>query len=318
MSKDYYQTLGISKTASADEIKQAYRKLAREHHPDMVQGSNKDAAEKRFKEINEAYQVLSDPQKRKSYDQFGSAGPTGNGFGAGFGQDAGGFNQGQWGPFSYSYSTAGGEGGQNPFGAGADFDPFDVFESFFGSRGFGGSSRQPRHGKHLNYEMVIDFVDAVKGAEREVKVESGKVTIKIPQGAQDGTELRFAGKGMAGPNGLPNGDLFITLRLNNPREFQLSGENVLVAKEISFADAVLGAEVEIPIIDPQSSTGTGHTKLKIPAGTQYGTRFAVRGKGMPKIGGRGFGDVYVQVFVEVPKKVSKKQKELLESFRREN
>jgi DnaJ-class molecular chaperone len=312
--KDYYQILGIGKNASQDEIKQAYRKLAREHHPDMVKDSDKAAAEKRFKEINEAYQVLGDAQKRKMYDQYGTTGAEfgqgGGGFGAGQGQQ-----QGQWGPFTYTYTSGGGNAGANPFGGYEDFDPFDVFESFFGSRGFG-SSRQPRKGKNLYYEMVIDFADAVFGLEKEVNVESGKVTIKIPAGVRDGTELRFSNKGMPGPAGASAGDLFITLRVKKPQEFDIAGDNIVVNEEIDFTVATLGGELEVPVVDVTKANAVGYAKLKIPAGTQPGTRFLLRSKGMPKLRGHGQGDVIVNVFVTIPKKISKKQKDILEEYQK--
>lgn len=288
MSKDYYDILGISKSATAEEIKKAYRKLAREHHPDMVKDSDKSTAEKRFKEISEAYQVLSDPSKRQMYDQYGHAG-MGNG--------------GNQGPFTYSYS-----GGSNPFGAG-DFDPMDIFESFFG-----GGFRKPRKGKNLHYEMHIDFKDAVFGIEKEIEVESGRVKIKIPGGIRTGSEIKFAGKGMKA-SGLPNGDLFITVRYRSPKEFEIVRENIVINTELDFSLAALGGEVEIPIIDLNKSSGIGKTKLKIPSGTQYGTRFLVRGKGMPRIHSSGQGDALVQVLVTIPKRLNRKQKKLLEEYK---
>lgn len=307
--KDYYNILGVGKTASPDDIKKAYRKLAREHHPDAVGAGDKEAAEKRFKEINEAYRVLSDPEKRKMYDTYGTADPNMGGFGGfgGQGQRAGG----QWGPFSYSYTSTGGANGAGPdFG---NFDPFDIFEDFFGFRGFGGQ-RAPRHGKSLYYEMNIDFTDAVFGTEREITVESGKFKVKIPQGARDGLELRFPGKGMPGPQGTPAGDLFLTLRMRHPKEFALSGDNLIVTKELDLVTATLGGILEVSVIDLGVKSGVGGAKLKIPAGTDYGARFVLRGKGMPKLQGKGQGDVLVQVAVVTPKKLSKKQKELLEEF----
>jgi DnaJ-class molecular chaperone len=297
--KDYYQILGVPKGASQEEIKQAYRKLAREHHPDMVKDGDKTTAETRFKEINEAYQVLSDPQKRKMFDQFGSAGP---GFAGGGGFDQG-FRSGQWGPFTYSTNGQG-------FG---DIDPFDVFEEFFGFRGFGGRSQ--RRGKNLAYEIHVSFAEAVHGAEKNINIESGAMVIKIPQGAKNGTELRFAGKGMPGPNGAPSGDLYITIRVETPREFQIVGDNMGIALELEFTQAILGDIVEIPVVDVTQVNGLGKTNLKIPAGTQPGTQFRIRGKGMPRLNGRGQGDVIVQVFVKIPQKVNKKQKELLERYR---
>lgn len=302
-NKDYYQILGVNRNASQDEIKQAYRKLAREHHPDMVDKANKEAAEKRFKEINEAYQILGDQQKRKMYDQYGTADPN-----AGFaGRGASG---GQWGPFTYTYSS----GGANPFANGdSDFDPFDIFEDFFGFRGFGGA-RRPRKGKNLHYEMSLEFKEALFGLEKEISVESGKVNIKIPAGVQDGTEIRFSGKGMPGEPGMPPGDLFITLRIKEPGEFKIVQDNIIVSKEISFAEASLGCVIEIPVVDLNKSNGIGSTKLKIPAGTQYGSRFLVRGKGMPRINKKGQGDVLIQITISIPKKMSQKQKDLLQQY----
>lgn len=299
--KDYYEVLGITKNASAEDIKKAYRKLAREHHPDMVKDTDKKHAEERFKEINEAYQVLGDSEKKKMYDQYGHTAGQQNGFGGG--------QQGQWGPFSYSYGT----GGQ-----GASFDPMDIFEEFFGfGRGFGGQ-RQPRKGKDLQYEMSIEFAEAVHGAIKEITIESGTVKINIPQGARTGTELRFQGKGMKGPEGVPNGDLYITLRVPTPKEFQRAGDNLGTVRNIDFVQAVLGDTIEVPVIDIAQKSGMGKANLKIPAGTQSGMQFRVKGKGMPKLQGRGQGDVIVQVNIEIPKNISKKQRKLLEEYKNSN
>jgi DnaJ-class molecular chaperone len=301
-AKDYYEILGVKKGSNLDEIKKAYRKLAREHHPDMVKESDKAGAEKRFKEINEAYQVLSDPQKRKMYDQYGTVGSD---FGpGGFSDSAQG---GQWGPFSYTYSSSGG----NPF-EGSDFDPFDIFEDFFGFRGF--NSRRPRRGKNLYYEMRLDFKDIIFGIEREISVESGKVKVKIPAGMRDGMEIKFAGKGMPGPNGAPNGDLYITIRVRNVPDFVMMGDDILINKEINMTDAALGTVIEVTVINTENKSGLGKAKLKIPGGTQYGSRFLVKGKGMPKLHGRGQGHVIVQVLVKIPERLSRKQRDLLEKF----
>ena len=302
-AKDYYEILGVKKTSTLDEIKKAYRKLAREHHPDMVKESDKAAAEKRFKEINEAYQVLSDPQKREMYDQYGTVGSD-YGPGGFSGQSKGG----QWGPFNYTYSSS---GGSNPF-EGADFDPFDIFEDFFGFRGYG--SRRPVKGKNLYYEMRLEFKDIIFGIDREINVESGKVKVKIPAGMRDGMEIKFSGKGMPGPNGAPNGDLYITIRVRNVPDFVMMGDDILLNREISMIDAALGIVIEVPVINTESKSGLGKAKLKIPAGTQYGSRFMLKGKGMPKLHGRGQGNVVVQVLVKIPSRLSKKQKELLENF----
>lgn len=305
--RNYYDILGVSKTASDDELKKAYRKMAMEHHPDMVKDGDKKAHEERFKEINEAYQVLSDPQKRKMYDAYGHAASGSQGFS---GANAGGFG-GQQGPFTYTYSSNMGD--QNPFG---DVDPFEVFQDFFGFRGFGGQ-RQPKRGKNLSYQLEIQFVDAVKGAQKNIKVETGEITIKIPQGARDGTELRFAGRGLPGPINTPAGDLFITLRAPTPREFQdRAGDDLGVLKEIDFVTATLGGLVEIPVVDERSPTGVAQTQLKIPNGTQHGTQFRVRGKGMPRLNGRGSGDVIVQVVIKIPQNISRQQKQALENYPR--
>jgi len=306
---DYYEILGISKNALPDDIKQAYKKLAKQHHPDMVSEKDKEAAEKRFKEINEAYQILNDPQKKKMYDQFGHAG-----VGQGAGPGGFGGQQGQWGPFTYSYSTGGPGGQQNPFDFNGGFDPFDVFEEFFGFRGFGGRGSSPRRGKNLYYELAVDFADAVRGIEKEIRTEAGKVTIKVPSGVRDGTELRFTGKGSPGPNGVPAGDLFISIRVRYPREFSVDGETIIIVKEISFVQAVLGATLEIPVVDVSARTGVGTAKLNIPAGTQPNTRFLVRGRGMPRLRGSGNGDALVQVIVSIPKKLNRKQRDLLEEY----
>ncbi len=301
-NKNYYNILGVSKDASQQEIKRAYKKLAKEHHPDMVDDKDKTQAEKRFKEINEAYQVLSDPQKRKMFDRFGTVN-------AGFGPQGGGGRRGfnQSGPFTYTYTTS----GDSPFG---NIDPFDIFEEIFDFRGYG-RQRRPRKGKNLYYEMRVNFEDAVHGAEKEVNIESGKVRVKIPQGVRDGTEIKFRGKGMPGPNGAPSGDLYINFRVSTPKEFQRVGDNLGTTKEIDFIQATLGDTVEVPVIDPDKKSGIGKAKLKIPQGTQPRTQFRLRGKGMPRLSGNGRGDVIVEVFVKIPKRLSKKQRKLLEEYR---
>lgn len=304
--KNYYDILGVSKGASDEEIKKAYRNLAREHHPDMVKDSDKAGAEKRFKELNEAYQVLSNPDKKRMYDQFGTTGGPGMG-GPGAGGQPGG---GQWGPFSYSYSSAGGPQ-QGGFGG---VDPFDIFEEVFGFRGFGGTARQKK-GKNLYYEMRVDFADAIHGFERDISVESGKVKVKVPAGIRDGTEIRFPDKGMPGPDKTPPGDLFITFRVHSPAEFRVVGENIGIALEVDFVQAILGDNVEITVVDPSSKDGLGKKKLKIPAGTQHGGQIRLKGYGMPKIRSTGQGDIVVQIFVNIPKKLSRKQKQLLEEYK---
>ncbi len=294
--RDYYEVLGVSRNAGHEEIKSAYRKLAREHHPDLAAAGDKNEAEKRFKEINEAYQVLGEAEKKKMYDQFGHVGTGAQGFG----QQPGG----AWGPFTYTYTSGGFEG----------VDPFDIFEQVFGFRGFGGAQHHPRKGKNLFYEMNIAFVDAIRGADKEVAIESGKVRIKIPAGVRDGTEIRFEGKGMPGPRGLSPGDLFITVRVPAPMEFERSQDDVFSVVEIDFVRAVLGGVVDVPVVDASGTGGVGHTGLKIPQGTQPGTQFRLRGKGMPRLRGSGRGDAIVRIFVKIPKRITKEQKRLLEAY----
>jgi DnaJ-class molecular chaperone len=303
--KDYYKVLGIDKNASEEDVKKAYRKLAREHHPDVVSEKDKEAAEKRFKEINEAYRVLSDAEKRKMYDTYGTADAN-----QGFGGFSGAGRGGQWGPFTYTYTNGGNGGGNAEYG---DFDPFDIFESMFGFRGFGGQ-RAPRRGKSLYYQLSIEFKEAVFGEEKEVAVESGRVKLKIPAGARDGLELKFTGKGMPGPAGTPAGDLFITLKVPSPKGFKVAGDDLYLVSEIDIVTAALGGVVDIPVVDLNSPDALGKAKLKIPAGTQYGARLLIRGRGMPRLHGHGQGDVMVQVAVVVPKKLTKKQKDLLEEL----
>ncbi len=303
-SKNYYNILGVSKSATQDEIKKAYKKLAKEHHPDMVDVKDKERAEKRFKEINEAYKVLSDPQKKQMYDRFGT---TNAGFGPQGRGQAG--NQGfyQSGPFSYTYTTS----GQNPFG---DVDPFEIFEEIFGFRGFSGR-RTPRKGKNLYYEMKIDFADAVHGAERTIKTDAGEIKVKIPQGVRNGTEIKFAGKGMPGPNDTPPGDLFLTFRVQTPPQFRRVGDNLGVVKEIDFIQAVLGDTIDVPVVDLNEKSGLGKAKLKIPQGTQPNAQFRLRGKGMPRLGGRGRGDVIVEAHIKIPQRLTKEQRKILEKYK---
>jgi DnaJ-class molecular chaperone len=287
--RDFYEVLGVSKSATPEEMKKAYRKLALEWHPDRNKAAN--AADK-FKEINEAYAVLSDPQKKQTYDQYGHApfqpggggagGPQGNPFGGGFGQ----------GPFSYSYST----GGQNPFGA--DFiDPFEMFEQFFGG-GFGGARGGARRRAHPAYEISIEFMDAVHGVTREIHVPRGeagegsiKKTIKIPGGVDNGSRIRF-----------DEFDLVIAVKPD--KHFGREGDDIYVEQEIPFSMAALGGTIEVKTVDEPIS-------IRIQPGTQPGTLIRLRGKGVPHVRGNGRGDQYVKVQLKVPTHLSRRQKELL-------
>jgi molecular chaperone DnaJ len=279
--RDYYEVLGLKKGATAPEIKSAYRKLALQYHPDR----NKEAdAETKFKEINEAYQVLSDDKKRQTYDQFGHAafdpaagGAAGNPFAGGF----------QNGPFNWSYTSSGAQGG-NPF-EGMDFgDPFDIFESFFG-RGFAGNvQRRPR------YSLTIDFMDAVKGAEKTVEIEGKKQKIKIPPGADDGTRIRFS-------------NFDITFSVKSHPNFKRDGADLYVDVFISYPTAVLGGTANVPTID-------GDLKMKVRAGTQSHSLIRLRGEGIQRLQERGKGDLYVRLIVKVPDRVNREEKRLLEEL----
>ncbi len=290
--RDYYDVLGVSKSASLDEIKRAYRKLALEWHPDR---NKSPEANERFKEINEAYEVLSDPKKRETYDQFGHAAfqPGTGGFGGQGSPFGGGF---RYGPFTYTYTTNG-----SPFD-GFDFsDPFDIFEQFFG----GGFSRSHGARKRRNvYQITIDFMDAVKGTTKEIHVPKGEAgqgsvekTIKIPAGVDTGSRIRFD-------------DFDVVLDVRPHEIFQREEDNIFVEKKISFPQAVLGGTVEVPTID-------GDVKIRIQPGTQPGTLIRLKGKGVPHVRGGGRGDQYVKIRINVPEKVTRRQREFLEAFEKE-
>ena len=354
--RDYYEVLGIQKGASEDEIKKAYKKLARKYHPDMNPGDKE--AEEKFKEVNEANEVLSDPEKKARYDQFGFAGVDPN-YGAG----------------------AGGAGG---FGGGFDFgDLGDIFGSFFGG-GFGGGQRRnpnaPQRGESIRASVSVSFTDAAFGCEKSVTLERSEmcgtckgngcapgttpevcpdchgtgtvqvrrqtpmgafasngpcrkcggtgrlihqpcpdcrgggtvrkrktIQVTIPAGIDHGQTISLRGQGNAGKNGGPAGDLLITVMVQPHDLFRRDGVDVFCEAPITFTQAVLGAELEIPTID-------GKVKYSIPEGTQTGTVFRLKGKGIPVLNGRGRGDQYVTVTIETPRNLNKEQKEALRKF----
>lgn len=290
--RDFYEVLGVNKSASAAEIKSAYRKLALEWHPDRNKAAN---ANDKFKEINEAYAVLSDAKKKETYDQFGhaafqpGAGSPGQGpFGGG------GFGQG---PFQYYYSSGGQQG--NPFGGfGGDLDPFEIFEQFFGG-GFSPRGRSSR--PHPSYEIGISFMDAVKGVTREIQVPKGgagegsiRKTIKIPAGVDTGSRIRFD-------------EFDLVISVNPDKRFRREGDDLVMEEEILFSMAALGGILDVKTIDDT-------VKIRIQPGTQPGTLIRIRGKGVPHVRGNGRGDQYVKIQLKVPTHLSRRQKELLEEL----
>lgn len=295
--RDFYEVLGLTKSATPGDIKGAYRKLALEWHPDRNKSSE---AHMRFKEINEAYAVLSDTKKKETYDQFGHAAfaPGSGGGPAGQGPFGGGFRQ--QGPFTYYYSS-GGEGGGSPFGAGDFFDPFEIFEQFFGG---GFSPRGARPAREV-YQITVDFMDAVRGVTKEIHLPRGRAgegtvrkTIKIPAGVNTGSRIRFD-------------DFDIEVAIRPDKQFVREGDDVIVETDISFADATLGMVAEVPTID-------GPLKVRIQPGTQPGTIIRLRGKGVPHIRIGGRGDEYVKINVRVPAHLTRRQKEIFEELRENN
>ncbi|MBW4060959.1 molecular chaperone DnaJ [Candidatus Saccharibacteria bacterium] len=352
-NRDYYEILGVSKSATPDEIKRAYRKLAMEHHPDKHGGD--DA---KFKEIGEAYETLKDDQKRAGYDQFGQAGASGNPFGGG----------------------AGGQQYTGGFGGAEGFDFSDILNQFMGGSGTGAQQRRPTRGRDLEVSVSIDFLEAIFGVQRDITLtldepcehchgngaEPGKGTkqcptckgagqvtrvqqtilggirqavicptcdgagqipvevctvckgagvmrrqkttsIKIPAGIDDGMAVRITGAGAAIKNGKARGDLYVRVRVKSDKRFNRVDQTISSEAAVTMAAAALGTEIDVATVD-------GNVTVKIPAGTQSGKIFKLSGRGVPGVGGRSRGDHLVTVTVEIPTKLSARQKELLEAF----
>ena len=299
---DYYKTLGVPRTATADEIKKAFRKLARKHHPDA------GGDEAKFKELNEAYEVLSDEKKRALYDQYGTANenqiPQGWGGGQGFnvedifgGGGAGGFG-GSWADILESIRH-----GEGAFGGNWDF-----------GGGFGGQP-QPRRGQDMNVTLNVTFDEAFNGTEKRITVripgksESDTHTVKVPAGAVDGGRVRLKGQGAPGENGGAAGDLLITTKIDAHPYFGRDKADVTVDLPINVAEAALGASIGGPTPDGKK------IKVKVPAGTQDGKVLTIKGKGAPDLKNKGqFGNLKIQIHVEVPTDMNDEQKKAMEDF----
>jgi curved DNA-binding protein len=317
--KDYYESLGVPRTASEAEIKKAFRKLAREYHPDVAKDKKK--AEEKFKEINEAYEVLSDPANRKKYDQLGANWKQGAEFRPppgweGFsGGNARGFRGGAPGAEDFEFH----------FG-GTGFS--DFFEQLFGARGrgagfagrdFGGrggfaEEEMAERGRDVEGDIMVTLEEAMRGSVRSVSVRHDSQThtyqVKIPPGVTEGQRLRVAGRGEAGAGGGEAGDLYLRIRLAKHPDFEVEDHNLIYEAEVAPWEAVLGANISVPTLD-------GRVNIKIPAGTQNGQKLRVRGRGLPQRGG-GNGDLIVVTKVEVPQKVSDAERELWEKLARES
>ena len=365
MSKDYYKILGVEKTASVEEIKAAFRKLAHQHHPDKEGGN-----EAKFKEINEAYQVLGNADKRQKYDQYGSTFDQMGGFGGGM----------NWEDFMQKARSGGGGFSNMNFDFGG-LDLGDIFGDFMGGGGRGGrGGRQQNYGEDIQVDLSLEFKEAVFGVKKEITLYKtvkcghchgnmaepgtriticatcggqGRVTrvqrtfigafqststcpdchgegkkadkpcvdchgqgvvkqketisVEVPAGVENGTTLKMDSRGNAGAYGGGAGDLFVQLRVKEDKRFEREGNDVYVTQKISFVEAALGAKIDVETLD-------GVIELNVPDGTQPGTKFRLRGKGVPYLRSSGRGDLYVVIEVEVPKRLSRRQRKLLEDF----
>ncbi|MHB1697213.1 MAG: DnaJ C-terminal domain-containing protein [bacterium] len=295
--KDYYKTLGVNKTASADEIKKAYRKLARKHHPDV--NPNDKTAESKFKELQEAYDILKDEKKRKEYDELGT-----NYFNF---KNAGGGGPSQ-GQYNYNYSGGGPSGfNYNSAGGGEGFNFEDIFSDLFNRSG---KKQGPMKGNDLSSSLDISVVESVNGTERIFNINGEKIKVKIPAGISNGGKIKVSGKGSAGLNGGPNGDLYITISVLNDNKFERKDNDIYINKKIKLTEAVLGTKAEVSGIN-------GSFMLTIPAGTQNGTKFRIPKKGATDVSGKKSGDLIVTVYIDIPLNISDKIKKTFTELSKE-
>ena len=305
--RDYYETLGVSKTASEDEIRSAFRKLARKYHPDVAK--DKKTAEEKFKQINEAYEVLSDPEKRRKYDQLGEN----------WNQPGGFQPPPQWGggrPGGFRWGSGENGGVEFEFG-GTGFS--DFFETFFGGGrgrsafgGFGQRGTMAERGSDVEADIMVTLEEALHGSTRQVSLRraGSKKTetyqVKIPRGVREGQRIRLAGQGEAGERGGKSGDLFLRVRLARHPDFSVEGSDLVHEVKIAPWQATLGDQLIVPTLE-------GSARLKLPAGTQGGQRFRLRGRGLPGVSGQR-GDLYVVAQISVPKKLSEREREIWEQL----
>jgi len=308
--RDYYETLGVSKTASEDEIRSAFRKLARKYHPDVAK--DKKTAEEKFKQINEAYEVLSDSEKRRKYDQLGEHWNQPGGFQPppqwGAGQPGGGFHRG-----------SGENGGVEFEFGGTGFS--DFFEAFFGGGrgrsafgGFGQRETMAERGSDVEADIMVTLEEALHGSTRQVSLRraGSKKTetyqVKIPRGVREGQRIRLAGQGEAGERGGKSGDLFLRVRLARHPDFSVEGSDLVHEVKIAPWQAVLGDQLMVPTLE-------GNARLKLSPGTQGGQRFRLRERGLPGVSGQR-GDLYVVVQIALPKKLTEREREIWEQLAR--
>jgi curved DNA-binding protein len=307
--RDYYETLGVSKTASEDEIRSAFRKLARKYHPDVAK--DKKTAEEKFKQINEAYEVLSDPEKRRKYDQLGEHWNQPGGF-----QPPPQWGAGQPGGFR---SGSGENGGVEFEFGGTGFS--DFFEAFFGGGrgrsafgGFGQRGEMAERGSDVEADIMVTLEEALHGSTRQVSLRraGSKKTetyqVKIPRGVHEGQRIRLAGQGEVGERGGKSGDLFLRVRLARRPDFSVEGGDLVHEVKIAPWQAVLGDKLIVPTLE-------GNARLKLPPGTQGGQRFRLRERGLPGVSGQR-GDLYVVVQIALPKKLTEREREIWEQLAR--
>jgi len=295
---DYYKILGVNKTASENVIKKAYRKLAMKYHPDHTKGDK--SAEETFKKISEAYAVLSDKEKRKQYDTFGSAG-----FQQRYSQED------IFRGFDFESVLSEMFGGSGRFGGGGKGMRF----SFDGGGPFGSYQRQQQaqpKGSDLEYELPLTLEEVAAGTQKIVsfqhKGRSEKITVKIPKGMISGKKLRIAGKGEPSPYGGPSGDLYIKSKVLDNQVYDVQAQDLYINGDIKLSEAILGTNISVPTLSGKE------LKLKIPAGTKHKTKMRLSGHGLPHMHGKGQGDLYVRIHVNMPKRLTKKQKGLIEKL----